>query len=135
MVATAFEQDTRTQPGDAGDADHRPAAQAVAGRVAARRGCQRAGLHRDDPVPGRQGAHCGGDVGASEAIVAQPDQALILGPPRSQVEPAPREAGGLERAGAVFDAFRAAVADLCRQPGAVEDSDEGRHRDPTSPLF
>ena len=109
------------------------------------------GYTADDPVPGRQGAHgrrhrdiahrgegamaahgahCRGDVGASEAIVAQPDQASILGPSRSQVEAAPREAGRLERSGAVFDAFRAAVADLCRQPGAVEGSDEGRHRDP-----
>ena len=54
--------------------------------------------------------HCRGDVGASEAIVAQPDQAPILGLPRPQVEATPRETGRVERSGAIFDAFRAAVA-------------------------
>ncbi len=94
----------RIQPGDAGNADCSPAAKAVARRVAARRGGQRSGLHRDDPVPGRQGAHgrrhCDsayrgqgamaargahgrGDLGTSQALDAQPGQASTLGPSRS----------------------------------------------------
>lgn len=41
------------------------------------------------------GAHGRGDLGASEALDAQPDQTPILVTSRSQVEAAPREAAGV----------------------------------------
>src|SRR5665213_1164256 len=74
------------------------------------------------------GAHCRRDLGASEAIATQPNQAPSLGPSASKVEAAPLEARWLERTGAIFDAFRSAVAELCRKPVAVEDGDRSGHR-------
>ncbi|MCK7468891.1 MAG: hypothetical protein MZU91_12725 [Desulfosudis oleivorans] len=124
--------------------------QALARRVAARRGGRRAGLHPDDPVASGQGAHGRrhrdlahrgegamapygahgrADLGARETLAAQPGQAPSLGASASEVEAASVEARGPERARAVFDAHRTSVADLRRRTGGVEGGDTGRLRD------
>src|SRR6266480_80482 len=75
----------------------------------------------------KDGASSGGDLGACKALAAQSRQTPRLGASRSQVEAAACSLGGLERVGALFDAYRTAMAHLCPEPSAMESSDARRH--------